>query len=353
METTVSMKNYYVCRNFNDNCGISKYGLTFHSSILKKKGYEIIHLENEDQITNLLKTITNDDHIWFEIGLGSTLESMLFKKIIKKGNKNVTVTVHDAPFIDFPLFKTRYNFLNNVMKIMQLIFLRKPLTNYFYRYFKNAKIIYTLNPKGKKMMIDRYGLKNIKSIMHILTEILSPEIKVYGQPQILFFGFVGKNKGLDYALELHSKLNTNIHMKVIGKAIDNSSIDYFNKLKKIYNKNVEYLGYLEDVELIELMKKDNIVFLPTREYKYICPTSGSVLNSLKYLNIVFTNNVNSNSFIIDEGVNGFYFTNQIDKDLEKVKMLIDDELYRKEIAMNIYKYLQGGYSSDFVEKEIA
>lgn len=56
------------------------------------------------------------------------------------------------------------------------------------------------------------------------------------------------------------------------------------------------------------MKQDNVVFCSTKDYKFICPTSGSVLNSMKMLNVVFTTNVNSNGYIIKDEVNGFFLT---------------------------------------------
>lgn len=350
------MKKYYVCRNFNDSCGISKYGSSFYNSILLTKKYEIIHLGRESNFANIVDSINNDDQIWFEIGLASILEVRLLKQIIKKGNKNIIITIHDSPFLEYPVVNSDSYFLNIFFKLMQIIFLRKPIANLFYNYLNKVKFIFTLNPKGKKLLEDRFAIKNVHSIKHILTDILEPSKKKYGIPQILYFGFIGKNKGLEYALELHDLINKNrekpIMMKVIGKGIDQKSIDYLDILKEKFFKNVEYLGYVDDFDLGVLMKQDNVVFLPTKDYKFICPTSGSVLNSMKMLNVVFTTNVNSNGYIIKDEVNGFFLTGNLENDRNKVNKILDDAELREKIAENIYNDLVENYSPVAVNHEI-
>jgi len=351
------MKKYYICRDFDDNCGISKYGSSFYNSILLYRGYIYLPLSKDDNIDYLLKEIQNDDLVWFEIGLASSLELSFFKKLVKKGNTNLVVTIHDSPFLEYPILRSKYYFINIFYKLIQIVFLRKPFDHFFYKYLKFTKYIFTLNPKGKRLLEKRFGLKNIYSIKHILTDIGIPEEKNYSKPQILYFGFIGKNKGLEYALELHEKINLHddniFSMKVIGIGIDQKSNNYLDTLKKKYINNVEYLGYVNDEELDQLMKEDNVVFLPTKDYRFICPTSGSVLNSMKKLNIIFTNDVNSNSYIIKDSENGFFLTGNIQKDVLKVKELLSSEEKRRRIAKNIHADLTQNYSKNAIDLEIS
>lgn len=350
------MKKYYVCRDFSDSCGISKYGLNFYNNILKPRGYELIHLQEGFDCLSLLEAIDNSDTIWFEIGLGSTRELNFFKKIVKKGNKNTIVTIHDAPFLEYPIIKSNFYLLNVFFKILQIIFLRKPF-DFFYNYLSRTKYIFTLNPKGKLLLEQRFKLKNVISIKHILTDTALPSDKMQAYPEILYFGFIGKNKGLEYALELHKAINLKtkniFFMKVIGKGIDLKSKEYLESLKKIYIDNVEYLGYLGDLELDRLMCRDNIVFLPTKDYRFICPTSGSVLNSMNKLNTVFTNDVNSNGFIIQDKKTGFFLTGDLDQDVNAVLRVLSDPEIRKKISENIYVDFQENYSTLSVNNEIS
>lgn len=350
------MKKYYICRNFNDSCGISRYGSSFYKSVLLIRKYDAVHLVDKNDVINKVKMIDNNDSVWIEIGLGSRLEVELLKRLVRKGNKNITITVHDSPFLEYPIYNFNNYIVNIILKLVQIIFLRKPISNFFYNYLNKAKYVFTLNVKGMKLLEKRYGLKNVYAIPHILDNILLPSNKDYNETQILYFGFIGKNKGLEYALQLHELINETskvpIQMKVIGKVVDSTSLSYLNSLKERYVSNVIYLGYVQDNELEEIMRKDNIVFLPTKDYRFICPTSGSVLNSMQFLNIVFTNNVNSNKFIVKDGFNGFFLTGDILIDKENVKKVLNDIEYRKLISRNIYFDLMEKYSYSAVEAEI-
>ncbi|WP_441546135.1 glycosyltransferase [Citrobacter freundii] len=346
------MKKLYICRDFTDTCGISKYGQAFYSSVLKPNGYEKVHLKDKSDVSRFLFEINTNDKVWFEIGLGSYLETLCLKGVIDKKNPNVVVTIHDAPFIEYPIVKFKSRYLDLISKGAQYFLLRWPFTLFVYDYLQHAKRIYTLNPKGTASIRRRYNLSNVITIPHILQGVLNVNDKVLGVPQLLYFGFIGKNKGVEYALKLHEKINEYIDvpivLKVIGKALDKNSEQYLQVLKKRFHKNVEYLGYVQDSDLDAIMREDNIVLLPTRNYKVITPTSGSVLNSLKYLNIVFTTQVNANQFLIKNNENGFFLVNDIERDVQNIINVVNNPELRISIRKRIYSELIQYYSSNAV-----
>lgn len=356
METKVPMKKYYICRDFTDACGISKYGSFFYSSILEPHSFKKIHLKNKNDVIQTILTINNTDKVWIEIGLGSHLETLCLKKLIKKKNPNIVITVHDAPFIEYPIIKFSCRHLNIISKLTQYVILRWPFTLIFYKHLYKIKRFYTLNPKGTTSIKNRYHLTNVKTIPHILTNILDVQDKKLEIPQLLYFGFIGKNKGVEYALMLHEKINQQLEqkilIKIIGKTLDTRSEFYFQALKNQYSDNVEYMGYVEDNELDILMKEDNIVLLPTKNYRVINPTSGSILNSLKYLNIVFTTKANSNRFIINDKFNGFFLEEDIDKDSRNIILVIKDKKLRNRMRTNIFYHLIEHYNTSAVIAEI-
>ncbi|GDT93053.1 hypothetical protein BvCmsOUNP049_04245 [Escherichia coli] len=45
------MRKYYICRDFSEACGISKYGYVFFSTILKEYGFEKIHLKDVNVVS--------------------------------------------------------------------------------------------------------------------------------------------------------------------------------------------------------------------------------------------------------------------------------------------------------------
>lgn len=350
------MKKYYICRDFNDACGISKYGNVFYHSVLENQGFEKIHLKSKNDVQQTVARINNSDKVWIELGLGSQLETLCLKELVKKNNRNIVITVHDAPFVEYPIVKFSSRYLNIFSKLCQYLLLRWPLTPVIYPYLHKVKRIYTLNPKGTASIEQRYQLKNVKTIPHILTNILEPSHKKTGEPQFLYFGFIGKNKGVEYALNLHKKINERLNMsipiKIIGKTLDVQSENYLQDLKQRYSTNVEYMGYVEDNALEIMMKEDNIVLLPTKNYRVINPTSGSVLNSLKYLNIVFTTEANSNKFLINDQKNGYFLKEDLEKDLQNIMMVINDVNKRITVRENIYHDLMTKYSPESVVAEI-
>ncbi|ELP5730581.1 glycosyltransferase family 4 protein [Vibrio vulnificus] len=343
------MKKVYICPDFNSKSGIAKYGRVFFDEVLQKRGYKALHLQDITELTSLEKNA----EIFVEIGLGTAIECEAFQWLISHGYQSVDVMVHDAPFIKYPIWKTNYSILSKISKIIQLLLHREPL---FKSELQYARFVYVMNQRASHGLKRRYRLNNVKVIPHILNRPFYPDEKFFQQvPNLVYIGFIGANKGLDYALALHEKvlsLGVECSLEVVGKASCNKTRSYLERLKEKYTRNVTYLGFVDDQMFEEILKRDNIVILPTKEYHVITPTSGNVLNAMQYSNVLFTNAVNSVPEFIADGETGFFLSGNLEADAKKMISVIESVEVRKRIGFNAYNQVLKNHSPSSVIKSM-
>ncbi len=293
--------------------GISRYSEDFYKLILAPLSYE--HLQPSTVDHGFIEKLERDTCFHLELGAGQYAERDVLIKLIEYGFININVTLHDPPFITFPFYHFKSQILNRISRgfdwYLNTLGASKQL-------LKRCSSIYVLSQAGVMKIEARYGLTNVQYIPHIICpeKIVSTPLKSDNQ-NILFFGFIGPKKGLEYALRLHEEIrkkSPEIQMHVIGEAIGKRALKYFEKLKKEYQSGVIYHGYVAESDLNEIYDQVAHVFLPFENYGYICPVSGSVLNSLRRGKIVWTNPVNAVEELIYDGVNGLFFSSNINED---------------------------------------
>lgn len=344
------MNKYYIA-NFESTSGISHYSKIFYERVLSKLGY--IHINS--QLKDCLKNIEYNDIIHLEIGVKTFNEIEILNNLITKNVKNISVTLHDPPFIDYPYFKSSIKVVNIFFKIVHVYLKNFGLNRFQY---KSIKKIFVLSNSAKEILQNKYKLDNIYTIPFIIEPINKNKFinvenfSSYSQ-NFIFFGFIDKRKGLHYALNIHSNLLSkypNSLFYIIGKPAGKKSEKYLNTLKKNYTKNTTFLNYLEKNELEKIFEKAKNVILPFKEYKLITPTSGSIINSLCLGKIVFSTNVNAVSELIIDGYNGFILTGNIEEDCKKIQKVIENDYLQKDVLKNSFDFLNNKHSAENVIK---
>jgi glycosyltransferase involved in cell wall biosynthesis len=329
------MKKYYIT-NISGESGISKYSRDFFSLILKNGDYIVLDtgcIRKDDIISKLNK----EDLIHIEIGSNLFLESEILIFLLKKRFKNVNITMHDAPLIRYPFFRFKNSTLNNLSKVFQIFFKNLYLDRWVY---ERINRIYVLNRKAKQYLQLNYKLDSIFFLPHIIDPIEISDNFNTGI-DFLFFGFIGPNKGIEYALELHNRFIEefkNSKFSIIGKPLNVKGNNYYNNLKTKFDRNKEFLGYINDINPI--FNNVSSVILPFQNYKFMYPTSGSILTALKHGKVVFTTNVNCNNELIEDNVTGFFLSGDIDNDIRLVKSILGDKnkmLQVQQSAVNLIK----------------
>ena len=326
--------------------GVCKYAHDFYNLVLKNRGF--IFLDSSDGLQVILSKVKLVDEVHIEIGIFQKTEVDILFLLLKKGNKNLTVTLHDPPIVKYPFYQFKNPFLNKVSKFYDIYFNSGGVAN---KYLKNVKTIYVLSVKGADAVRSRYNLTNVKFLPHIL-DVNEVEKCNSVNNNFIYFGFIGRNKGIEYSLKLHQHLlikHPEIMYYVAGTAIGDE-VNHYNYLKKTYTKNVQFLGYVPDDQLGELFKKASFAPLLFKDYKFYNPFSGSILYSLKKGKIVLTNPVNTTNELIRDGKNGFFLTQVLEDDSKKLTELFDKKSLLIDVRNEIYHSLLVNYSADAVNK---
>jgi glycosyltransferase involved in cell wall biosynthesis len=329
------------------NSGISKYASRFYELILKPKGY--VHVDSEDSLTSIFTRVSSQDTVHIEIGLFQNKEIAILLLMLKAGYKNVSITLHDAPLLKYPLKSFANPILNNFSKFYdRYISGFKNATPYI----RNINTIYVLSYKGLQASSKIYKTNNFIFLPHIVDlqeKVIHPAAS---NRNFLYLGFIGKNKGLEYALKLHADIvrqNPGVQFYIAGTAIG-KQMKYFNYLKKKYVRNVHFLGYVPDEELNRIYQRTRFALLLFKDYRFFYPASGSILTCMNHGKIVFTNRVNTIPEIISDCENGVFLSGQQKEDLKKITALLDNPDLQDKISENALTYLNAAHNTAMVEE---
>ena len=149
------MKKFYISPK-EDFSEIGRYARRFYQQILAEKGY--IHIDSKDSIINILSTISSKDHTHIEVGLSQKKEIDILLTMLKANYRNVSVTLHNAPFIKHPFFEFKNPLFNNISKIIN------KYTNSFgapNALVKKIKSIFVLSEKETDLVKKKYGVENV------------------------------------------------------------------------------------------------------------------------------------------------------------------------------------------------
>jgi len=352
METNATVKKLYISE-FTGTSGICRYSSDFFDLIMKPRGF--LFVSSSADIAEILSGIDSDDIIHLEIGLNRNREIEILLVLIKRNHQHLSITLHDPPRLKYPYFQFNNRLLNNLSKIADLYFDNFGINK---RLFGKLKKIYVLNHLSKKILETKFGLSNAIYIPHILRqeEILT-EAMVENN-NFLFFGFLGRNKGIERALALHREImikypDSNFY--IVGSTLSTKVQKYIDKLHRKYSRNVHFLGFVPSENLTEVFKLANYVFLPFQERKFINPTSGSLLTSLKYNKIVFSNSVNAISEIIISGETGYFLPASLSESavfiLEKMNEKNELVAVKQNIARQLsLRFTKGAVNALFCEQ---
>lgn len=325
---------YYICETASRS-GIARYAEDFYEGVLKEKGYILVSPASIS--ADFLNACPRETRFFVELGSSQYAEKKALLLIQKMRFPRVSVTLHDPPFVNFPFLEVEGRWLNKLSRAVDWYFNTFGMTR---AVLEKCETVYVLSRRGRQLLDRRFGGLNVQCIPHI---ILPDEVyrnPLSGEKNIMSFGFVGKGKGLDYALRFHSLIARrfpNVEMHVVGDAVDASGRLYLESLKQRFKDNVHYHGYVPEERLDELFSGVAHVFLPFNEYKYICPTSGSVVNALRRGRIVWTNPVNSVPELVQDGTNGVFFRKSHEQNLRVFEQFMENPRLVAELSQRILK----------------
>lgn len=326
---------YYYISHFQGSSGICKYARDFYQLVLKDMGY--IFMDSAEDIIHILSTISSRDYVHIELGIFQEKEQEILFTMLRANYKNVSVTLHDPPLLKYPLYAFRNPFLHNISKFYDVYINRLRWEKPF---LKKIRAIYVLSRKGQLALESKYGIDNVYYLPHVVdpAEVAKGET---GNNHFIFFGFIGRNKGIGYSLRLHRQLlerHPDSHFYIAGKAMGKEQ-RYYESLRRKYQHQVHYLGYVEEEDLQDIFRRAGFVLALFSDYRYFYPFSGSLLYSMKMGKIVLARRVNAVEEVIEDGRTGFFLSGNLKKDAAFIGELLFKIPLQGSMQEETYQYL--------------
>jgi len=290
-----------IIHNYYQNPGGEEIVVKREKELLEKNGHQVILYTKSN---NELKKIKNWPRILKNLKFNKKVYSDL-RKLIKKEKPNLA-HIHNTFFIispsaylackheNLPIVQTLHNFrflcpnatLSNKKGICESCIKQKNFKPALKNKCYHNSLIYTsliikILKFLKKQVLDKKLInqfivlsnfqknifikagfdKNKLNLKPNFVENLSPNYKK--QNYAVYLGRIDKGKGLRNLIKIWQKIN--FPLKIIGTG------ELFEKLKKQNkNKNIKFLGYIENKKAIEILKKANFSILPSAWYE-ACP----------------------------------------------------------------------------------
>lgn len=324
------MEKIYIAPDFGTRSGVSAYSRNFFEHVLKPEGFACFHFTSLAEFRAWQLQASSEHHFHVEIAVGTHAERAILWALLDQGAV-VDVTLHDPPYIAFPYYRSGNRWLNQASKLAQVV-----LPQQFFGLNKVRRIrrLYALSQRGCDRIRAAYPATDVRHLPFVC--VREPQPAPPGERALVYTGFIGKKKGLDYALQIHQALLTEfpgLIFKVVGEPVDEVTRRYFKALQQQYRDRVEYLGYADEATFTQLLSAGHVVMLPTKDYGTICPVSANILDALTLGSVVVSTRANANAEFIDDGRNGRFLFNVLADDIAMIAGLLrDGDLCRRMIA---------------------
>lgn len=231
------------------------------------------------QLKNKLQTFKPDfvyiHNTWFKANLG------IFK-ILKKQNISTILKIHNFRFACTDTFRSKLHF--NYDLICYKCGNKRKKLNLFNKYFRNSYL--------KSFFVILYGKKYIKIMRQQQLKIIvlnsfyfefllqkkidNKKIFVINNPieviehskyfvnsdYVVYAGSLVKQKGIEELIQAWRDSNINLTLKIVGIG------DLETQLKNKYSStNIEFTGFLENTESLEIIKKSRAVITATKMFE--------------------------------------------------------------------------------------
>lgn len=328
MEASPVLNKLYISPDFAQHSGIASYAQVFFHHVLQPRGFEHRRFATLTAFDDYIAQLKTLPVFHVEVGVGTRTEQAILWRLLKM-NAAVDVTLHDPPYVSFPHYRFGWHRLNQLSKAAQLVL---PQRLFGRALLARARRVYVLSRRGAERVKD---LNPTVDVRHIpLVTLVQPAGARTGPPALLYTGFIGPKKGLDYALALHAGLHAKhpeLEMLVTGEPVDALTASYLARLKERYADGVRYTGYLAKSELAELLSGGHIAILPTHDYGTVCPVSANIMQALAASCVVVTTNANANAELVEPGVNGEFLSFDEKRDTAVLQRIIFDANLRQQM----------------------
>lgn len=202
---------------------------------------------------NLARQVFHNDadviHVHIPFPISGDLVIFL-NNIKNRGEKKLFITYHCDIDLESSIGKLFAYFYNNLVL--------KKIVNYSDGLFVSSKRFASLSP-----ILKGYNGRIIVKPLGVDTKKFHPTPSEVSD--VLFVGRIIPEKGIHYLIKSFEFLNSDIKLKVVGKAIDDRYYDYLISLQNEVGlkDRVLMMGYVSDQELCQMYHDARVVVLPS------------------------------------------------------------------------------------------
>ncbi|MBO9518973.1 MAG: glycosyltransferase family 4 protein [Porphyrobacter sp.] len=289
-------------------------------------------MADPESVQRISSAFNPSSRFHFQLGIFQQAERRALTSVVRNGYDVVEATIHDPPFLTFPYFQFSSDFLTRLSRGFDWYLSSFGLQR---RMLERLSRIFVLSDEGRRAVLRMAPSANVIAIPHIVRkDSIWPPKSPLGK-NLLYFGFIGRGKGLDYVLALHRellKIRPGTHLHIVGQPATSRDQRYVERLAAEYRDDLTFHGFVPEDKLDGLFEGAAHVILPYRQYKYVFPASGSAIHAIRRARIVWTCPVNAMTEVIRDGENGFMLTMEVERDARRLASVLEDEGLTRRIS---------------------
>lgn len=179
---------------------------------------------------------------------------------------------------------------------------------------------------------------NIPTFTNITTQTAIYEEGVYG----LYFGRIAEEKGVNTLIKAYEKLPS-LKLKIVGDITTPKAKELIEYINKRNIKNIDFLGFLQGIDLENVIQKSKYVLIPSIWYDNLPNTA---LEAFAHCKPVIASRIGSLPELVNDGVNGYLFEPGNVDDLVKCINKIEKSDNISTLGLNSYSILKNKFSVD-------
>ena len=311
-------------------------------------GVPIYATEVDHVIATLPANLTSKAIIHYELGNGSVDLFWQAYRHKLQPNERLVVTLHDPPVVVGKPFEPWFGGslpAKLLRKSLDLSVGRIAIR----RLLRRADAIIVLNPNAVPVVASQFGINPKKLFVAPLTPQVIPtqttNTKSTGT-QILFFGNLAEQKGIDVLLQAFAFCNfdDSVTLKIVGGWGDNRQ--YQHRVEQLAKTtSAEFQGRVSDQQLAELLAAADIVVLPYHASDII-HASGPLVSALAAGKAVLASDIAVFNADLHNDTTGLLFRDGDITDLtRRLQLLVSDPKLRAKLGAAAQADMQATHSA--------
>lgn len=341
------MKKYYIS-SWSIHSGILEYSQDFYLLVLKEKGYDFI--DSNENITNILSTISSKDLVHLEISTLNLKELEILYRMLKSEYKNVCITLHDYHSSFSPGKTICKNIIQAIAKFYEP---NKLGFNAILPYVDKIKTIYVISRMTDRYLKHQLKLDNVRYLPPVVDLPKATTINAKSN-NLLYVYQPGQGKELETLLKTHKLLLENFPecRFLIATWSNNINDRFFFHILETYTINVSHHRITNSHEFDALLESATFGLVLCNKKNSTGYIKLKILEFYKKGKIVILCGVKTTEENLVKDQTVFNLTGDVQKDRATLRYLFNNQQLLETVNKNVLEYLITNHSAEIVKSHL-